>query len=233
MNCIIVDDNKIARATLVHLAKQIPDLKVIAECVSAFEAFTIIQEKDIDLVLLDIQMPGTTGIDLVKNLGQKKPIIIFITSKKEFAIDAFELSVADYLLKPVTPLRFAKAIEKAREIINATNVKMEDHNDEYLFIREGNIVKKIKIDTILFGEAMGDYVKIFTEDSHRYFTIHNTLKIVEERLPENKFIRVHRSYFVAINKIDTLRDGGIVFGEKIVPVADSYRSALNNRLRVL
>lgn len=233
MKCIIVDDNKIARSTLSHLAKQVPYLDVIGEYNNALEAYNIIREQKVDLMLLDIQMPGTSGIELVQNLGSKRPVIVFITSKKEFAAEAFDLNVADYIVKPATPVRFMKAMDKAKEIFDASNVKMEGNNDDFLFIREGFTVKKISIDNILFGEAMGDYVKIYSDNSQRYYMVHNTLKVVEERLPKDKFIRVHRSYIVAINKIDTIKEGSLIFGDKAVPVADSFRAALNNRLRIL
>ena len=231
MNTIIVDDNKIARTTMKQLVSQVKDMLLVGECANAMDTYNLLQEQPVDIILLDIEMPGMTGLELTKNLGNKKPIIIFTTSKKEYAAEAFELNVADYIVKPVTPARFIQAIDKAREILqsNTEEVKMDD--DEFIFIRDSNIVRRLKLDDILFAEAMGDYVKLLT--SQKFFAIHTTLKAVEERLPANKFIRVHRSYIVAITKIDTIQDGALVINGKPVPVADAYRAALNKRMNIL
>ena len=231
MNTIIVDDNKIARTTMKQLVSQVKDMLLVGECANAMDAYNLLQEQPVDIILLDIEMPGMTGLELTKNLGNKKPIIIFTTSKKEYAAEAFELNVADYIVKPVTPVRFIQAIDKAREILqsNTEEVKMDD--DEFIFIRDSNIVRRLKLDDILFAEAMGDYVKLFTPQ--KFFAIHTTLKAVEERLPANKFIRVHRSFIVAITKIDTIQDGALVINGKPVPVADAYRAALNKRMNIL
>ena len=231
MNILIVDDNKIARTTMKHLASQVKDLELVGECANAIDAHNLLREQPVDLILLDIEMPGMTGLELTKNLGSKKPIIIFTTSKKEYAAEAFELNVADYIVKPVTPARFIQAIDKAREIVlsNTEEVKMD--NNEFIFIRDSNIVRRLKLNDILFAEAMGDYVKLYTPQ--KFFAIHTTLKAVEERLPASKFIRVHRSYIVAITKIDTILDGSLIINSKPVPVADAYRAALNKRMNIL
>jgi DNA-binding LytR/AlgR family response regulator len=231
MNCLIVDDNKIARTTMKQLASQIKDIVVAGECANAMDAYNLLQGQPVDLILLDIEMPGMTGLELTKNLGNKRPVIIFTTSKKEYAAEAFELNVADYIVKPVTPARFIQAIDKAREIIesNAEEFKMND--DEFIFFRDSNIVRRLKLDDILFAEAMGDYVKLYT--AQKFFAIHTTLKLVEERLPASKFLRVHRSYIVAISKIDTVQDGALVVNGKPVPVADAFRAGLNKRMNIL
>ncbi len=231
MNCIIVDDNIIARTTMRQLASQVEDLTVIAECESALEAYNFLQKNTIDLLLLDIEMPEMTGLELTKNLGNKSPLIIFTTSNKEYALEAFELNVVDYILKPVIPSRFIVAIDKVREILqsNTEDVKMND--DEFIFIRDSNIVRKIQLDDIQYAEAMGDYVKIFV--GKKFYAIHATLKATEERLPTSKFLRVHRSYIVAVKKIETIQDGALIINEKPIPVADAYRAVLNKRLNIL
>ncbi len=231
MNCLIVDDNKIARTTMKQLASQIKDITVAGECATAMEAYNLLQEKKIDLLLLDIEMPGMSGIELIKNLGIQKPIIIFTTSKKEYAAEAFELNVADYIVKPVTPGRFIQSIDKARDILASATEEVKLSEDEFIFIRDSNIVRKLKFDDILYAEAMGDYVKIFTPQ--KFYAIHSTLKAVEERLPGIQFHRVHRSYIVAINKIDTIQEGVLIVNGKPVPVADAYRHSLNKRMNIL
>jgi DNA-binding LytR/AlgR family response regulator len=231
MNCLIVDDNKIARTTMKQLASQVKDVIVAGECASAMDAYNELQELPVDLMLLDIEMPGMSGLELTKNLGNKKPVIIFTTSKKEYAAEAFELNVADYIVKPVTPARFIQAIDKAREILESNSEEVKINEEEFIFIRDSNVVKRLKLEDILYAESMGDYVKLHT--AQKFFAVHTTLKAVEERLPVSKFIRVHRSYIVAINKIDTLQDGALIINNKPLPVSDAYRATLNKRMNIL
>jgi DNA-binding LytR/AlgR family response regulator len=231
MNAVIVDDNKIARITMKQLASQVKDITIVGECSDAMDAYNLLQELPVDLVFLDIEMPGMTGLELTKNLGNKKPIIIFTTSKKEYAAEAFELNVADYIVKPVTPSRFLMAVDKAREILQSNSEDFSLNADEFIFIRDSNIIRRLKLDDILFAEAMGDYVKLYTPQ--KFYAVHTTLKAVEERLPVSRFIRVHRSYIVALAKIDTVKDGALVVHGKSVPVADAYRAALNKRMNIL
>ncbi len=231
MNTLIVDDNKIARTTMKQLASQVKDLLVTGECANAMEAYNFLQEQPVDLILLDIEMNGMTGLELTRNLGNKKPIIIFTTSKKEYAAEAFELNVADYIVKPVTVSRFIQAIDRAREILQSRTEEMKINEDEFIFIRDSNIVRRLKLEDILFAEAMGDYVKLHT--SQKFFAVHSSLKNVEERLPPAKFLRVHRSYIVAIARIDSIQDGDLIMNGKPVPVADAYRAALNKKLNIL
>jgi DNA-binding LytR/AlgR family response regulator len=230
MDCLIVDDNKISRTTLKHLAGQVKDLNVIGECPDAMSAYNLLQKQNTDILLLDIEMPEMSGLELTKNL-KDKPIIIFTTSKKEYAVEAFELNVADYIVKPVTPARFIQAIDKAREILESKKNTVNMEADEFIFIRDSNIIRNLKLDDILYAEAMGDYVKLHTPQ--KFFAIHTTLKAVEERLPLTNFLRVHRSYIVSISKIDTIQDGAIIINNKLVPVADGYRAALNKRMNIL
>ncbi|HEY2648882.1 MAG TPA: LytTR family DNA-binding domain-containing protein [Puia sp.] len=231
MNCVIVDDNKIARATLSQLASQVVDLTVVGECSTAMEAYNLLQDLSTDLLFLDIEMPDMTGLELTKNLGQNRPLIIFTTAKKDYAAEAFELNVADYIVKPVTPVRFIQAIDRAREILASHTEEVKINEDEFIFIRDSNVVRRLRIDDILFAEAMGDYVKLHTPVS--FFAIHNTLKAVEERLPASRFLRIHRSYLVSIAKIDTFQDGVLVVNGKPIPVADAYRAVLNKRMNIL
>ncbi len=231
MNCLIIDDNKIARTTMKQLVSQNPDLVLLAECEDATEAYKQIMATTVDLLLLDIEMPGMSGIDLVKNLGSNRPLIIFTTSKKEYAAEAFDLNVVDYITKPVYPIRFLQAIEKAKDIFQSNKEDVKIVEDEFLFVRDSNIVRRININDILFAEAMGDYVKLFL--LQKYYAIHSTLKAVEEKLPANKFLRVHRSYIVQLSKIDTVQRGMLQINGRSVPVADAYRAVLNKRMQIL
>ena len=231
MNALIIDDNKIARTTIRQLAGKVDDINVVGECADAMDAYNLLQSQAVDLLLLDIEMPGMSGLELTRNLVNKRPVIIFITSKREYAVDAFDLNVADYIIKPVTTARFIQAIDKAREVLESTTEEVKLKEDEFIFIRDSNIVRRLKLDSILFAEAMGDYVKLYTPE--RFYAIHTTLKAVEDRLPASSFLRVHRSYLVAVDKIDTIDGGALIINGKPLPVADAYRAALNKRMNIL
>ena len=231
MNALIIDDNEIARTTIRKLASRIDGINVIAECSNAMDAYNLLHNQRVDLLLLDIEMQGMTGLDLTKNLVNRRPVIIFVTSKKEYAADAFDLNVVDYIVKPVTVSRFIQAIDKAREILESHNEEVNLKEDEVIFIRDSYIVRRLKVDNILFAEAMGDYVKLYTPE--KFYAIRTTMKAVEERLPASAFLRVHRSYLVAISKIDAMEGGALIINGKSLPVGDSYRNALNKRMNII
>ncbi|GAA3977649.1 LytTR family DNA-binding domain-containing protein [Pedobacter ginsengiterrae] len=230
MKALIVDDNEIARTTLAHLAKQIPNLTIESEYSNAIEAYNHLQNKQVDLIFLDIEMPEMSGIELTKNLLGKGIIVIFTTSNKQYALEAFELNIADYLLKPFTIARFLQAVGKAQAIFESKKENVQFGNEEFLFVRDSNITRRLKLDDIFYAEAMGDYVKFYTKE--KMFAVHGTMKAAEERLLKVNFIRVHRSYIVAVSKIDTLQDGGIIINGQFIPVADAYRKTLNTKMNV-
>jgi DNA-binding LytR/AlgR family response regulator len=231
MNCLIIDDNVVARGAMKQLVRQDKDLILLGECENAVEAYQKIMNEPVDLLLLDIEMDSMTGIELAKSLGTKNPIIIFVTGHRGYAIEAFELNVADYITKPVTPVRFLQAIEKAKEIYRSRTQEVKMDDESFVFIRDSNVVRRIRIDDILFAEAMGDYVKIYTLD--HFYSIHSSLRQVESKLPAAKFLRVHRSFIIQVGKIDTIEGGTLIINRKTVPVADAYRAALNKRLNIL
>lgn len=231
MKCIIVDDNKMARMALKQLVSQVSNLELIAECNDASEVLDSLNNIQVDLLLLDIEMPGMTGLDLIKQLGNSKPLIIFTTAKKDYAVEAFELNVVDYLVKPIALPRFKQAIDKAQETLDSNKQEVKVEEQGFVFVKDNGVLKRIIIDDILFLEAMGDYVKVHTPQ--KFHVVHATLKSIEEKLPSTKFIRVHRSYIVAINKIDFIQEGTISIGKTTIPVADTHKSNLNKRLNLL
>jgi DNA-binding LytR/AlgR family response regulator len=229
MKCIIVDDNPMARMAMKKL--QVKDISIVAECESAIDAYNLTTKQPVDLLLLDIEMPGMSGLELTKNLGPKSPFIVFTTAKPNYAVDAFELNVVDYLVKPIEPARFLRAIDRVKEAMESTREQMEVRDREFVFIRDNGVLKRINAEEILYLEAMGDYVKVFT--SQKFHIVHATLKSIEEKLPPSKFMRVHRSYIVALNKIDFIEEGVININGTPIPVADAFRTALNSRLNLL
>jgi DNA-binding LytR/AlgR family response regulator len=220
-----------ARMAMKQLVSQVKDLQLVKECAHAMEAYNTINSASVDLLLLDIEMPDMTGLELIKNLGNKKPLIIFTTAKKDYAVEAFELNVVDYLVKPVTPARFLQAIERANEALESNKEEVKVGEQEFVFVKDNGVLKRINVDEILYLEAMGDYVKVHTQ--HKFHVLHATLKSIEEKLPLSKFIRVHRSYIVSLNKIDYIQEGVITIGKATIPVADTYKSILNKRLNLL
>jgi DNA-binding LytR/AlgR family response regulator len=231
MKCIIVDDNKMARMALKQLVTQVPNLELIAECSDATEALSSMDSRQVDLLLLDIEMPDINGIDLTRKMGNQRPLIIFTTAKKDYAVEAFELNVVDYLVKPITLPRLKQAVEKAGEAIESNKEEVKVEEQGFVFVKDNGILKRISIDDIYFLEAMGDYVKVHTPQ--KFHVVHATLKSIEEKLPSSKFVRVHRSYIVAINKIDYIQEGTISIGKTTIPVADTHKATLNKRLNLL
>ncbi|KIO78219.1 transcriptional regulator [Pedobacter lusitanus] len=230
MNCLIVDNQMICRNIMKKLIDLDVSLVLIGECSDAVDALKIIQDHHVDIIFLDIEMPGISGIELVRILDDKRPMIIFTTSKTEYAAEAFDLNVLDFLVKPVTPARFIKSVEKAKELIKIRDVILHKE-DGFVFIRDSNIVKRIKINDILYMEANKDYVKIYL--SNQTYSIHSSLKSVEEKLSQNIFLRIHRSFIINISKVDTIKGGTLIINNNMIPVSDAYRSMLNKRMRIL
>jgi DNA-binding LytR/AlgR family response regulator len=231
MNCLVVDDQKVFRAVLKKLITLDTTLTLIGECADATEAHSKILSHQIDILFLDIEMPGISGMELAKILEGKRPMIIFTTSKLEYAAEAFDLNVVDFLVKPITPARFLRAVEKAREIFKNKDLPIANKEAGFVFIRDSNIIKKLKVDDILYLEAQGDYVRIHLTD-HSY-TIHSSLKSVEQKLSPHIFLRVHRSFIINLSKVDTVEGGTLIIHHNMVPVSDAYRPALNKRMQVL
>ena len=213
------------------LIEQVKEISLVAEWENAMAAYNIVNQKPVDALFLDIEMPGMTGIELTKNLKDKSPFIIFTTAKTDYAVDAFELNVIDYLVKPIEPARFLKAVDRLKEAMESNKEQVQVRDKEFLFIKDSGILKKVSADEIQYFEAMGDYVKIFTPQ--KFHIVHSTLKSIEEKLPPLKFMRIHRSYIVALNKIDFIEEGVININGAAIPVADAYKATLNARLNLL
>ena len=230
ITCLIVDDNDLSRLTLHQLALQTGRLQITGECKDAIEAHRNITANPPDLVLLDVEMPGMTGIELLKILP-KETLAILTSSQKQYAVEAFDLNVVDYLVKPVNLPRLMQALDKVREIMMRSESEITAAADDYLFIRDNNILKKLRLEEILWIEAMGDYVKIRTET--QWHIVHTTLKSVEEKINSAKLMRVHRSYIISLDKIDSIEDGAVNIINTPIPVAESYRSKLIQKIKLL
>src|SRR5690349_19954471 len=172
-----------------------------------------------------------SGVDLIGKLGNNKPLIIFTTVIRDYAVEALELNVVDHLVKPIALPRFKQAIEKVQDALESNKQEVKVEEQGFVFVQDNGVLKRISIDDILFLEAMADYVKVHTPQ--KFHVVHATLKSIEEKLPSTKFLRVHRSYIVAINKIDFIQEGTISIGKTTIPVADTHKANLNKRLNLL
>lgn len=206
-------------------------LTLVGECNDAIEAHQKVLENQIDLVFLDIRMPGMSGLEFAKILEDKHPLIIFTTCVAEHAAEAFDLNVVDFLLKPISPSRFLKAVEKAKEIYSNQNISVDGNMSDYVFVRHSNVISRLKLTDILFFEATGDYVKVHT--TKQQYSIHSSLKTIEQKLPQNLFLRVHRSFIINLNKIDTAEGKTLVIDHNLIPVSETYRADLNKRMTFL
>lgn len=228
MNCIIVDDEQMSRDAIEHCIRQTDFLNLVKSCSSPIEALKVLQKENIDLIFLDVEMPEMSGFDLIKNLKQL-PQIILITAKKNYALEAFEYHVTDYLVKPVNAGRFLKAVLHAKELH-----EKENHisiSSEYIFVKSSSKFIQIKTKDILWIEALGDYVNIYTGKER--ITVLTTMKDLENKLSPAEFARVHRSYIVRLDKIKTIEDTMILIDQKAIPVGKSYKDNLMARLNLI
>ncbi|MHB0755048.1 LytR/AlgR family response regulator transcription factor [Polaribacter sp. M15] len=233
MKCIIIDDEKMARVITKTLCDEINDLEIVADFPNAIQAMKFLNENTVDLIFLDIHMPDFNGVDFIKAL-KNPPKIILTTSDPKFAIEAFEYEfIVDYLLKPIESSRFQKAIYKAKskkiETKEADSKTEDVSNDFYVNIDRRLI--KIDLPSICLVEAQGDYIKIKTEDKN--YTVHSTLKKIEEKLPDSLFLKVHRSYIINVKKIIDIEDNSVLIKKDVIPVSRSKRPELMKRLDLL
>lgn len=240
MNCIIIDDEKMARVILKTLCNEIKTLNIIEEFSSAIQAMKFLNETKVDLIFLDIHMPDFNGLDFIRSL-KSPPKIILTTSDPQFAIEAFEYDfIVDYLLKPIELSRFQKAIQKAEKFdLNSVEVtsaiqksasKQKDIDNDFYINIDRRLIK-IDLPSIYLVEAKGDYIKIKTEEKE--YTVHSTLKKIEEKLPEALFLKIHRSYIINIKKIIDIEDNSVLIKRDVIPVSRSKRPELMKRLDLL
>lgn len=233
MNCIVIDDDRLSRKIIEESVNKTAFLDNVGSFDNAVDAIGLLKSvKEIQLIFLDIEMPGMTGIEFIKTL-KNPPQIIIVSSKEQYAIEAFEYDVTDYLLKPFTYGRFFKAADKAYSIYVKDPVSNEGKSE--IFIKKNSSLIRLKYDDILWVEALENYVIVNTYDDK--FTIHFTMKSIEKKLPVTKFSRVHRSYIVNTNSINLIEDNSIIIpvegGKKSIPIGKSYKDKLMNDLNLM
>lgn len=226
MNCMIVDDEPLARELMEDNVSKIPFLKLVKTCSNGFEALEVLQTEAVDLIFLDIQMPGVTGIQFLQSI--KNPVmVIFITAYEKYALEGFNLDVVDYLLKPVSFDRFLKAVNKANELFALRNkpelaATLTNGSPDFIFVHADYNLVKINLADITHIEGLKDYVKIHLTTSTRPVITRMSMKSLEELLPSSRFIRVHKSFIISLEKIISIRKGRIKIGTVEVPLSDSY-----------
>ncbi len=233
MNCIIVDDDEMSRRVVEEYTKRTDFLNLVESFSSAVEAINFLkQNEDIQLVFLDIEMPEMTGIEFLNSLDLP-PQVIIVSSKEKYALQSYEYSVTDYLLKPITYARFFKAVSKAYEHYNRNRSPVDGEKE--IFIKKNSSLVRIKYNDILWVEALENYVVINTPIEK--FTIHFTMKSIENQLPSVKFKRVHRSFIVNISRITSIEDNSVVIkladSRKIIPIGKSYRDKLLKEINLM
>lgn len=230
LKCLIVDDEELARSLLKNYVDRVPHLETVGMCANPLEAMQILQDQPVDLIFLDIQMPELTGIEFLKTLPVK-PLIIFTTAYKEYALEGFELDVVDYLLKPIRFERFLQAVNKAGKLLKPARQEAPDKPEpqepapaskDYLLVKADFKTYRVFYQDILFVESMKEYVAFHTPNGKTLSL--GSLKSLEKELPANQFMRIHKSYIVAKKKVSALEGNMVHIGKVKLPIGSSYRT---------
>ncbi|EZH75613.1 transcriptional regulator [Aquimarina atlantica] len=241
MNCITIDDEPLAHKVIKNYCTNLSFLNVVKECYSAFEAMNYLNENQVDLIFLDINMPKLKGLDFLRTLSNP-PLIIVTTAYQEYAIEGYELNILDYLLKPFSFERFLKAINKAqhqKKMIESTqkgpenqsslNANVSVNQNDSIFIKGDKKIHQIQLDSILYLESLGSYVKIHTDN--KTITSLDRLTNFENTLPKNQFLRIHRSYIIALKKIETIEGNRLKIKGVDIPIGNVYKHNLTNAIK--
>jgi DNA-binding LytR/AlgR family response regulator len=221
---IAIDDEPLALQLIVDYIQMTPDLMLVGQFENPLEAAQYISKNPIDIVFTDIQMPGLNGIEFTRSMVNG-PIVIFTTAFDKYAIAGFKLDIADYLLKPFTYEEFLTSVHKAERMIRSITKPADDvlSNNEFLFLKSDYKIKRINFQNILYIEGLKEYVKVYTMLSDKPILSLSSLKILEIKLPADRFMRVHRSFIVNLEKIETIDRSRIVFGKKYIPIGEQYK----------
>ncbi len=236
MNCAIIDDIPLAIEIIESYLEKVDGATIVSKCTNPIDALKILNNNTIDLVFLDIQMPNLTGIDLVKTLDNP-PLFIITTAYPQYALEGFELNAVDYLVKPIPFNRFLKAFNRAQELYNLkqkgdySSTETNIHS-KYIFVKSEYENIKIKIANITYIEGLGEYIKIHSSDTEKPILTLMNFKSILQKLSNNFFLRVHRSYIVNVEHIDFLQKNKIVIANKQIPIGDTYKKELIKNLGI-
>jgi DNA-binding LytR/AlgR family response regulator len=231
INCVIVDDEPVARNVLETFVAKIPNLELVKSCKNAMEAFEVANQQKIDIFFLDINMPDISGLSLAKSINQKAKII-FTTAYREYAVDGFNLQAVDYLLKPISFDRFLQSIHKYFEGVSFidSEIKIEKSvlKNDFIFVRSERKMIKINFDEIRYVESLSDYIKIHSAD--KTITTRETISNIETKLPAKNFLRIHRSYIVNLKKMNSYTNEFVEIGKNAIPISRTYKENVLHKL---
>lgn len=230
LGCLVVDDDKLSRNVIESYIERHDGLTLKASCDNAVEAANALQDADFDVVFLDVEMPDMSGLELLRSLSDH-PQVVLVTVKEDYAVEAFNVEVTDYLVKPVRYARFLKAVERVQRRIERAASDSDNTPEEYAFIKVDGRLVKLDLHTVQWIEAQGDYARIQTGE--KSYLLHTTMKSLQQSLPSGDFVRVHRSYIVRIDQIKDIEDATIVIERKVIPIGNSYKDELLDRLTTL
>lgn len=230
INCVIVDDEPVARKVIESFVEKIPNLTLVKSCKNAMEAFEILNTQHIDLFFLDINMPDVSGLSLAKTIN-KKSKIIFTTAYREYAVDGFNLQAVDYLLKPIALDRFLQAVNKFFEtkIIIQKDVEENLIKNNFIFVRSERKMVKVVFNEILYIESLSDYIKIYTK-KNKVLVTRETISNLEVKLPSHQFLRIHRSYIINLNKTDSYTNELVEIDKNAIPISRTYKENVLKKL---
>ena len=226
ISCICIDDEPLALGLMVSYIKKTTFLDLKGEFDNPIDAIEFLEENEVQLIFLDINMPDLTGIEFARTLGDETKVI-FTTAHDKYALDGFQLHALDYLLKPISYDVFYQSVKRAKAYFDLLSPSVDDKavkaDDNYLFIKADYKIQRIDYDEVLYFEGLKDYIKLYTKNSSKPIVFHATMKSLEEKLSSDVFMRVHRSYIVALDKIKVIERDRILFGEKHIPISKAYK----------
>lgn len=227
--CIIVDDEPLARELVHRYVDKLPGWEAKALCRSVADAYEALYQNSIDVIFLDINMPDVTGIEFLSTL-RNPPLAVFTTAYAEYAAKAFDLKAVDYLVKPITEERFREAVAKVERLLHTDEVRPAAQQADHIFLKQDSRLVKVPFDAILYVEALKDFSKVHCREKPMLVSMH--LKMLEDLLPADRFLRVHRSYIVALQAITALQGNIVEIGKQEIPVGATYKEELLKRLGV-
>lgn len=229
IRCLIVDDEKLALELMEDNVLKVPFLQLAGKCKNAAEAMQIMSREQIDLIFLDIQMPGISGMQFLNSLTNP-PMVVIVSAYPNYALDGFNKDVVDYVLKPVAFERFLKAANKAFELnsLRQQRETVKPATPDYLFVNADYSVVRINIPDILYVEGLKDYIKIYVKDQPKAIITRLSMRFMEDKLPAEGFARVHKSYIVALDKIASFKRNRLMLGDVEIPVSDNYKDKVLN-----
>jgi DNA-binding LytR/AlgR family response regulator len=234
IRCLIIDDEPLAQRVIEKYAENIPFLEIVDKCSSAMDAIRVLHNTEVDLLFLDINMPRLSGMDFLRTL-KNPPLVIITTAYAEYAIEGYELDVADYLMKPFAFERFYKAIQKAEELLKGRENQHPEAREAarteetFIFVKSSKKTYKVNLNEILYIEALGDYVKIYTTD--KMIISYQSLKNIEALLPPASFPRIHKSFIIALSRIDLIEGNHVRIRDREIPIGTNFKAEFEKLIR--